>query len=105
MWTATEARAMTKNAIEHLDDYYMREYRSLIANDIEEAIKAGFWQSSTTITIMEGDIHKDKQEKGLVRLVGILTNMYGYKVTAEEHDEMYWKDIEVTVSWSDDAVK
>ena len=105
MWTATEARAMTEDAIKHLDDYYYNEYRADMEKAIMEAVAQGGWEAYIIVTLYGNDPYKAKQREGAVRLAGALSQMYGYKVEVEEGiNGISWQDLYITVNWSSDAI-
>ena len=104
MWTATEAKSMTEDAIEHLDDYYYNEYRADMEKAIMEATARGGWEAYITITLYGNDPYRAKQREGAVRLANAMENVYGYKVDVEKGiNGISWQDLYLTVNWSSDV--
>ena len=102
MWTATEARAMTEHIIAKLDDYYFKQFRAEAEQAIADAVEHGRYRTTFQVSISQDHTYADKQYEGLVRLKGILTQQYGYKVEMDETYHCGISDIYVRVSWEED---
>lgn len=106
MFTAEEARAMTKYAIDHMRNHYFNEYRAKANKAIQTAVEDGSYVASFSFKILDGAFKED-QYNALNRLAVTLENDYGYKVTVKDSRpsslmKLYYSQIYVTINWQED---
>lgn len=105
MFTAEEARGMTKYAIDHMRNHYFNEYRAKANEAIQTAVEYGKYFATFSFKIFEGNLEED-QYNALNRLAATLENDYGYRVTIYISEpntlmKMHYSQICVTINWEE----
>lgn len=106
MFTAEEARAMTKYAIDHMRNHYFNEYRAKANEAIQTAVEYGSYVASFSFKILDGRFKED-QYNALNRLAVTLENDYGYKVTIYDSKpdtlmKVHYSQICVAIDWKEE---